>query len=1378
MKDISSPTLFDNEKTEFEKAQKRVIKTNEWDDTLRKIKEWQEEQDRLKKRQVEDDLGNYQAYEQTQTLSNDERKELMAQNRKTEYEQKVEEIRNVLNMPDPNKQSMFSTMGAYGSNIGQQHNGLRNNRRESLLSPFLKWFQAGMLGKELTNLEVENNKQLLKNANASNNPRMRMGMGMMNSRNNVKVYESKEDQEYRMDYEDWMGFLYSYRVAGTSTILSGLMTALKIKFLFFVPSYFILIPSLAGVAYLADKLKQFSDGPLFKNITGNDSNVKLALKKRKEEKEKAKKEEENNNNSSNTRGRNRGGNSEEERRRRIAERRKRIAERRKAQAEVRNNSSDDEDDSDDLERDDMRKKSPSRNSMAKPDNADEEIDAKHTAQDKSNSTNANDYLGENNISSNVKTNMDEINRLTNELIYPKEDPNDEFELAQSKINIEDRDELYQFEDDFLNWVYLNRATFANYHEPKDILKIFAPMIVSYNKSYAKVDNIDRDSVEFKNIVCILSKSFSQMNAKFANANEHEPEFYFCIDSIERTALFYKIKLRLPQVISRNDFLKNQDVLVGTLKNDEKDVVSINTEMPNSEGYIKILRITTNSSGSGFLPLVSTGDVLRFKGMKADGTNTGVIEQLNKPNDLSLLLGLTNAEYAKIFDIAANQNANMMINGASGSGKSASSGSWFVNMLITHSPDELGIIIIDAKSGSLWENFKYAPHVLGYFGREDIKQYPAIYKVLKDVYTARQNHLNKDVLMKNFYEARKIFKKKGQWEKVLTVPRLIIIGDEQAATLSELTNIDDERTSLNKTRSKDEKEFASFTDSYNTNIMSLAVVAREGGMTIAGISQRDDAKSFPRGLMAQSQIKFIMKTPLQADADRMLDGIDCPPVNDLPTGSGYIFANGVNLSQLTTPLFSGDPNLLEEFTRMIALAWVIIQSYKEDLSREPQGYYLTQSSKDNISTFKSENIRPFNLFNRNRLYEEAKEILKTGNRVHFSPDAPQNRVHIDLDNSAHIWEPSTGRPLKEYNGRNNRVYLKNKVIDEDEGNYINNFMNANVNDSIEDIYSSKVVDDKNDDNLSNANEVKDNIVTANNEEKSKNDILDYKDSSNEYDNEDIKENYDEDEQLVDKDKAQEILGGLFLGNTQDNLSSANSSEDNESKEELDDKLDEGAAKEELKANNSNENESNKLRTNELNVNTPHNELESNKTINEPNKELNTNETNINNTSMDELNIDKPNMSKSNISKPHNDFGGELNAEISHQDNKAASSKEINDDNNSIPSTPKHINKITSIDELALKVVKTKPNEDNSNNEVKTTNNKVLSSPKQSNHIIKKEAQNKDTLTVTDLRDYFIKNDIHSMSLSDISNMFNQETITMAINKGIISLDIKTNKVTLL
>lgn len=1266
MKDISNPSLFDNEKTEFEKAQKRVIKTNEWDDKLQEIKEWEEEQDRLKRRQVEDDLGNYQAYEQTQTLSNDERKELMAQNRKTEYEQKVEEIRNVLNMPDPNKQSMFSTMGAYGSNIGQQHNGLRNNRRESIFSPFLKWFQAGVLGKELTNLEVENNKQLLKNANNNSRPRMNIGMGI-NRNNNVKVYESKEDQEYRMDYEDWMGYLYSYRVAGTSTILSGLMTALKIKFLFFVPSYFILIPSLAGVAYLADKLKQFSDGPLFKNITGNDSNVKLALKKRKEEKEAAKKEKENNaqGNSNNRRN----TSSDDERRRRIAERRKRIAERRKAMEANKAN----EPDSDDLGQNSKRNISSSEKSMAKPEKLDEDISAKHTAQNNTNDTNANEYLGNKDIKVNVKTNMDEINRLTNELIYPKEDPNDEFELAQSKMNIEDKDEIYKFEDDFLEWVYLNRATFANYHEPKDILKIFAPMIVSYNKSYAKVDNIDRDSVEFKNIVCILSKSFSQMNAKFANANEHDPSFYFCIDSIERTALFYKIKLRLPQVISRNDFLKNQDILIGTLKNNEKDVVSINTEMPNSEGYIKILRITTNSSGSGFLPLVSTGDVLRFKGMKADGTNTGVIEQLNKPNDLSLLLGLTNAEYAKIFDIAANQNANMMINGASGSGKSASSGSWFVNMLITHSPDELGIIIIDAKSGSLWENFKYAPHVLGYFGREEIQQYPAIYKILKDVYTARQNHLNKDVLMKNFYEARKIFKKQGQWEKVLTVPRLIIIGDEQAATLSELTNIDDERTSLNKTRSKDEKEFASFTDSYNNNIMSLAVVAREGGMTIAGISQRDDAKSFPRGLMAQSQIKFIMKTPLQADADRMLDGIDCPPVNDLPTGSGYIFANGVNLSQLTTPLFSGNPDLLEEFTRMISLAWVIIQSYKEDLSREPQGYYLTQSSKDNLSTFKSENIKPFNLFNRNKLYDEAKEILKTGNRVHFSPDAPQNRVHIDLDNSPHIWEPSTGRPLKEYDGGNNRVYLKNEIIDDNEDNYINNFMNAKVGESIDDIYSSKLINKYEED--------------TNDNEESKNDILNYKDSSDEFDNEDIKENYDVDEeQLVDKDKAQEILSGLFFDDTS-----------NENKE-----------KDNLNKDNSN---------------------------------------NIN--------------------------GEDINAENNHNNNLAASSEENDDKIISEQSTPKHINKITSIDELALKVVKNKPKENK-----KESTNKVLSSPKQNNHIVKKKAPNKDMLTVTDLRDYFIKNDIHSMSLSDISNMFNQETITMAINKGIISLDIKTNKVTLL
>lgn len=1164
MKDLTDANLFNDFQIEFNKAQKRVIKTSDWDNKLTEIKEWQEEQERLKGRKIEDSLGGYQEYEQTKQVSPEERKAELEKNRKTEYEQKVEETRKVLGMPDPNRNSSLNLMGSYGNHSGMGMTGQRK-RKNSILEKLGIWFQAAILGKELSILEVDNNKRLLK---SSNGGRTSGGFGSRFnsfSRNqNTNVVESKEDQDYRMSYEDWKGYLYSYQVSGITALVSGILTALKIKFAFFVPSYFILIPSLAGLGYVSSKLKEFNDGPFAGNYLGKSDNIERAVKERKEQKKKKEQE--------------RKEKEEKEKANRFNSRRSSYDPkyRHTQSRRTRKTYNDDEDDEEDK-------------IVLNEQEINESVDTKQEVIEDVN-TEKNECIEQ--INPVQEDDLSEKERLKNRLLEPKEDPNNEFEIPRSKMNLKNKTEMYEFEDDFLRWVYLNRKEFSKCHEPKDILQIFAPMIVNFNSSYAVEKQVPRDSVVFKNLVYIFSRTFSQLSPKFANADEHDPNFYFCIDEIKETGLFYKVKLRLPQSIDKNRFSKNSGVLNDTLKASDKDVVDIDVEMPNDEGYIKIMRLTVNSKGSAFLPLVSTGDVLRFKGMKADGTNNGVVEQLNKPNDLSLLFGLTNAEYAKVFDIADDQNTSIAVAGFTGSGKSASTGSWLVNLLITHSPDELGIIIMDAKSGSFWENFRFAPHVLGYFGREDIEKYPTIYQILNDVYTYRQNHLNKDVRMKNFFEARKKFKENAQWDKILTVPRLLIIGDEQLATLGELSSIDNKRANKNKNLSRNDRMFAGFVDAYNTNTGSLANVVREGGMTIMGLSQRTDMKSYPRTLLGASSIKFIMKLQFQADAEKAAPGVPLPPVSNLPVGSGYIYANSVNLSQLTTPLFSGDPELLEEMTRIICLAWVIIQSYKEDLSREPQGYYLTAATKDNIKLFKENSIEPFNLFNRDKTYKEAKEILRTGRRVHFSPDAEENQIHIDLDKSEHIWDPRTGRPASENGGQDvetKMIDAKEKTIDED------------TVDKEQDNDISSISDDSKDNTI---NKIEQNQTTEIDEQ---DDVPSVSDDSYEI------EKNDEDIH-VDKQKEEEA-NALLQG-----MLSPRQVKKEQYKEDVSDKQEQ-------------------------------------------------------------------------ITKP-------------------------------------------------------------------------------------KKKTSKDDLTVSDLRNYFLKNNVHSMSISDLTDEFNMETIRMAINKGIVSIDLKENKVSLI
>ena len=429
-----------------------------------------------------------------------------------------------------------------------------------------------------------------------------------------------------------------------------------------------------------------------------------------------------------------------------------------------------------------------------------------------------------------------------------------------------------------------------------------------------------------------------------------------------------------------------------------DVVDISTELPNQTGYFKIFKITTSSSGSSFMPLVSTGDVLRFKNMKTT-TGKDLIKQLNSPEDLNILFGLSDAENALTLDIAGNQNTSIAVAGFTGSGKTASTGSWLANLLVTHSPDELGIIIVDPKSGSFWENLKLAPHVLGFFGREELDKVPSMMDILNDVVSMRQNHLNKKVLMKNYYEARRFFKRNEDWERLKTVPRLLVVMDEQLALISDLMNRDANRKQENKSLERKDKKFDTFFDSYNSQVGALANVIREGGITIMALSQRTDNKSFPRSLLAGSSIKFMMKLKFAADAGRLMgEDAEYPDPTTLPVGSGYLTANGLNLAQLTTPLFSGNPDKLEEVTRIIALAWAIIYDYDHDLNKEPPYYYLSEASKKNVDKMKAQSIDIYNIFNRDKIFSEVKEILRGEIPLHFVPDYT-SKFSLDLDKPA-------------------------------------------------------------------------------------------------------------------------------------------------------------------------------------------------------------------------------------------------------------------------------------------------------------------------------------------------------------------------------------------
>lgn len=561
-------------------------------------------------------------------------------------------------------------------------------------------------------------------------------------------------------------------------------------------------------------------------------------------------------------------------------------------------------------------------------------------------------------------------------------------------------EIYSVGERFLKHVYDNRFN-VDLKDPKDILNFFAPMVVSYNDDFGGFVKISRESALFKNIAFVLGKYYSEIDTSFAKYNVHQKEYFYVVDEVIETALFYKVHLTLPITINLDKFKSSIEKLIGILRDGPQDKsVDVLFEMAGKSGYLKIMKLNK----AGFMPLISTGDILRFKGMKATN-GKDIFDEITSAGDLKFLFGLQNAENAFVLDVGGKQNTNLAIHGFTGSGKTVTTSSWFNNILITHSPDEVGFLIFDPKDGSSWNAFRYTPHVLGYFSKKDIKKWPSAVEMLHSIATARQDFLNKTIRMENYYEARKEFSSQKAWDKLVKVPRLVVVFDEMIATLGSLSSIDDENKAVNKTLDKESKRFVAFKDIFKTQLGALANVTREAGITLVALSQRTDDASLPRTYLSSASMKFGMRSQFLADSERLF-GTDVPKnMTTLPTGSGYLLSNGIPLTQISTPLISGDPKWTNEVTKILGLAWTILYSVNHDENKEPEGYFFEKGEGVDMTPYANDGVEPYKLFNRQWAFERAKNDLIKGD-IHYLPEKTGLSFDITAKSNNHMSNSNT------------------------------------------------------------------------------------------------------------------------------------------------------------------------------------------------------------------------------------------------------------------------------------------------------------------------------------------------------------------------------------
>ena len=99
-------------------------------------------------------------------------------------------------------------------------------------------------------------------------------------------------------------------------------------------------------------------------------------------------------------------------------------------------------------------------------------------------------------------------------------------------------------------------------------------------------------------------------------------------------------------------------------------------------------------------------------------NKPLLSDFIKDEGTPLILGVDSENKPYMIDL--DQETSINIIGGSGSGKSWLAYTTMVNLLISNSPEDLKLLIFDAKNAPIWQQLSLAPHVLGY--HSDIETY--------------------------------------------------------------------------------------------------------------------------------------------------------------------------------------------------------------------------------------------------------------------------------------------------------------------------------------------------------------------------------------------------------------------------------------------------------------------------------------------------------------------------------------------------------------------------------------------------------------------------------------------------------------------------------
>lgn len=440
----------------------------------------------------------------------------------------------------------------------------------------------------------------------------------------------------------------------------------------------------------------------------------------------------------------------------------------------------------------------------------------------------------------------------------------------------------------------NKNKGKDLHYRSDIVKSFAPYMVSNDATFASWKDVKEKSMEYNNIAFTIYKALVDIDNKFDIKSGKDKE-KLTIVSMMKTPLIYKVEVKLPVYLKPDRVIPATLKFENVLKNSAEDTeVACLISAYDDVIVIKFIRFEAKG-------LISLGDILRYQ--SAEVGSEPVIKGFIKDKGIPILAGLRDNEFPYMFDLEGNTSGNIV--GGSGSGKSWLTFLFMMNMLISNSPDDLQFIILDAKNAPIWQQFARTPHVLGYHA--DITKYIEFLNEVSAEQQRRQQALS-DLEIEDWKTLREDLRKQEKWDELKKYPTLIVVLDEITFTMASFANYDDKK------------------ETYNTvkNLLgSLSAVVRSAGIRLITIGQRSIDSSIPKTLMANASMKFGMKMNAQSDFNIMFDKKDVEKCRK-PTGSGegLMLVEGSTKIEYIKTLTPGgaSQSQIQKLIRVVGLDW--------------------------------------------------------------------------------------------------------------------------------------------------------------------------------------------------------------------------------------------------------------------------------------------------------------------------------------------------------------------------------------------------------------------------------------------------------------------------